>query len=145
MYPRAQREGLKLPMAADIIVAMSKKGPPVPQKNSIMFVQLLQLDLYREILRAGGDKAIEGREWKREHPTQNLVVQIAPSATRLMTFRYSILALQQMLYHMLTPAIPPFGFFAALWVVVRKTSGGAGRLPLAAIDFQLIRSSQVKW
>ena len=130
-------------MAADIIVAMSTKGPAVPQKNSIMFLQLLQLDLYRETLRAGGDKAIEGQHWKREHPTQNLVLQITPSVNRLMTFGYSILALQQMTYHMLAPVIPSFGFFAGRWNVILARSGGADQSLLAVIDFQKIRSGRV--
>ena len=130
-------------MAEDITVAMFRKGPPVPQKNSIMFLQLLQLDLYRDTLRAGGDKAIDGQHWRREHPTQSLLLQITPSANRLMTFGYSILALQQMMYHMLTPESPSFGFFAGRWNVIRGRSGEVGQFQLAVIDFQETRSGRV--
>ena len=137
IFTRLQTARPAVPAAHDLLIAVADRGQSIPPKQTIMFIQLLQLDLYRNILEANGDRYIESEGWTREHPFQNFGVRIMPASNRVMTFGCAIFAVQQILFHMLNPESPGFGFFEGGWEIASRARGGRGRVPVGIIRIQV--------
>lgn len=116
-------QDLVVPQSVDITIRLKSLGRRIPEKNTIMFLQLLQLDLYREIVNANGDEVILGGIWARDHPAQNLAVRIVPYPSGQMTLGCSILALQKINFFMMQFTWPHRGFFEGIWDVRRAAPG----------------------
>ncbi|KAG7005792.1 hypothetical protein G7Y79_00018g045990 [Physcia stellaris] len=92
----------------------------LPQKNTILFFHIIQLEIYRDTLTRGGDAVLTESVWKRKWGGLTLRVQPAlPSTT---TWADVLFGLQKILQHMIDPDEPE-GFRESNWRVGRREPG----------------------
>ena len=92
----------------------------LPQRNTILFFHIIQLEIYRDTLTRGGDAVLTEPVWKRTWG--GLTLRVQPILRTATTWADVLFALQKILRHMIDPEEPQ-GFRESNWGVGRRESG----------------------
>lgn len=112
--------------ATDIAHVPLGRGQPLPPGQTIYFLHIVRLGLYRMTVQAHGDVDLaEERTFRYEKRDANLKLDIKPFTNMVhMTLGSSFYGVSELMQSMLRPHFPGEGFFETNWMISRLGTAG---------------------
>lgn len=112
--------------ATDIGHVPLSQGQPLPPGQTIYFLHIVRLQLYRMTVQAHGDVDLaEARTFRYEKIDANLKLDIRPLTNTVhMTLGSSFYGVWELMQSMLSPHHPGEGFFETNWMISRLGTAG---------------------
>lgn len=114
-------------------------GSPLPSKNTILFLHIVMLDIYKSTLLNGKDEVVPEAVWERDFA--ELELQLAPREASKLTWADALWGVQGVLRNMLYP-VHCSGFREQRWEIGRNTKERGIMIKLGEILIKLKKTPQ---